>query len=71
MTCSLCKERETEIKRILAGYKKDKTWYRKVIKILSISLGIILFELILTLTYGKEGISIGFNLAKWIINKIF
>jgi len=67
VSCLLCAERKTEITRILAGYAKDKKYYRKLVKILGITSLILAGELILTLTYGKEGITLGIQL----IQKLF
>ena len=47
--CPLCKERETEIKRILKSYKHDKKVYRIVI------LSLFVLELF-TLAFGSKGL---------------
>ena len=67
MICKLCQEKDTEIKRILSGYKKDKEYYRRIIKILAIAFLVSIGELILSLAYGKDGIMMGIELLKGII----
>jgi hypothetical protein len=55
---------------ILKAHKKDKKYYRTVIKILAISNAITAVELILTLALGKEAIMLTITFAQKIILKI-
>ena len=52
---------EKRIKDILAGYSKDKKYWRSLIKYMGIAIAVLLIELILTLAYGHEGITMGIN----------
>jgi hypothetical protein len=58
--CKLCKEKDKRIHAILKATKRDK-------KILAITCGVLLVELILALSNGKEGVMIGFELIMRII----
>ena len=53
----LVKEKESEIRRILGSYKKDKSFYRKVIG------GSFLLNA-LTLAFGKQGLTMFIELMK-------
>jgi hypothetical protein len=55
--CKVCKERQTEINRILKAYKKDK-------KIYMIAISCLIITNFFTLAYGKAGISMLFNFIK-------
>ena len=55
--CQLCDEKQREINRILAAYKKDKIFYRKVV------LGL-LIALVLTAFLGSDGLTIIIDIAK-------
>lgn len=58
--CKLCKEKDTEIRRILKGYTKDKKIYRIVI--------IVQFSLLLLITaFGADGIKMAMEFAKDLI----
>jgi len=79
--CKVCIEKDkmiasekVRIEDILSGYKKEKelaiseeAFYRKVIKYISISMGVLIVELILTMAYGKDGIMMGVDIVKGFI----
>jgi hypothetical protein len=60
---------EDQLEKEIKGYKKDKKYYRRIIKIMAITIAIAVIELILTLALGKEAIMLTVNLAHKIILK--
>jgi hypothetical protein len=55
---------EKDKNRILRGTEKTKKYYRKIVKSLLIACAILIFELIVTLANGKDGVMIGFKFIK-------
>lgn len=69
--CKVCREKEREIETlnrrvrdILKAAKDDKQKFWKAIKVLCITIGILIGELILVLARGKDGIVYGIDLIK-------
>ena len=58
--CVLCKERDSELKRILTAYKKDKLLYRKIILVE----GVIMLFLA---AFGADGLRIVSDIIKGFI----
>ncbi len=58
--CALCKEKQSEINRILKAYAKDKKMYRYVI----LGIGILL---LLVTAFGVDGIRMAMGLAENIV----
>ena len=55
------------VKDILDGYQGDKKRYLKIIKALAIFCAVLMVELILVLSNGKDGVMMGIDIIRNII----
>jgi hypothetical protein len=66
--CKLCEEKQIEIDRILAGYRKDKKAWAKDKKAYKIVIGVCFGLMLLITAFGSEGLKIAVDILKGIVD---
>ena len=66
--CKMCEEKQTEIDRILSGYRKDKKAWTKDKKTYKIIIGVCFGLMLLITAFGNDGLKLALDLVKGIID---